>query len=243
MSKKKKNWGTVGWTEFRRVADLSNYPAWCRPDEVFVNSIYQVSVFYDDPISPFGKVTHLSFKTHDRQARHDWREMQRIKNEIVGEEVDSVEIYPAESKLMDTSNQYHLFCFPYYSLPIGIKERFVMEESSDGAKQRPFRPEFRPEDLATPEEARKSKNALSSGEKIVGYCPYPKCRGGLVLDEDVIARHEGGKEAPVTRLHCLNGHTLFIGKTEDIERAESDGHKEGSGENTKRGGEGDVGPA
>jgi len=60
----------------------------------------------------------LSIKRHDKEAFHDWRVFQRIKNAILGEEWEGVEIYPAESRLVDTCNQYHLFCwsdtFPIY---------------------------------------------------------------------------------------------------------------------------------
>jgi hypothetical protein len=42
----------------------------------------------------------------DGQAIHDWRELQRIKNEIVGDEIEAVELYPAESRLLDTANWY-----------------------------------------------------------------------------------------------------------------------------------------
>ena len=62
--------------------------------------------------------TYLSIKRLDREPIGDWRAMQKIKNAIVGAEWEAVEIYPAESRLVDTANQYHLFCwdapFPIY---------------------------------------------------------------------------------------------------------------------------------
>ena len=62
--------------------------------------------------------TYLSIKRLDREPINDWRAMQKIKNAIVGKEWEAVEIYPAESRLVDTANQYHLFCwdapFPIY---------------------------------------------------------------------------------------------------------------------------------
>jgi hypothetical protein len=41
-----------------------------------------------------------------------WQDFQRIKNELVGEEREAVELYPAESRLIDTSNAWHLWCPP-----------------------------------------------------------------------------------------------------------------------------------
>jgi hypothetical protein len=51
----------------------------------------------------------LSIRNNDRSTRRDWRDFQRIKNELVGPEYEMVEIYPSESHKVDTSNQYHLW--------------------------------------------------------------------------------------------------------------------------------------
>lgn len=56
-------------------------------------------------------MVHLSIKRFDRAPIHDWRVMQEIKNKILGPEHEAVELYPAESRLTDTANQYHLWCF------------------------------------------------------------------------------------------------------------------------------------
>ncbi len=99
------------WTPFkpgdvddlnRRLAEHGQAPE----DAVYLNSIYQVNVRrVDAPGWPCG-VIHLSIKTRDKRPLHDWRDLQRIKNEIVGPEHEAVELYPAESRLVDTSNQY-----------------------------------------------------------------------------------------------------------------------------------------
>lgn len=56
--------------------------------------------------------THLSIKRRDQESCHDWRHFQQIKNELCGKEREAVEIFPAESRLIDTSNQYHLWVLP-----------------------------------------------------------------------------------------------------------------------------------
>lgn len=56
-------------------------------------------------------VFHLSIRNNDRSAKHDWREFQRIKDEIVGKEAEMVEVYPKDSLLVDSSNQFHLWGF------------------------------------------------------------------------------------------------------------------------------------
>jgi len=62
--------------------------------------------------------TYLSIKRHDREPIGDWRTKHLIKNALLGEEWEAIEIYPRESRLVDSSNQYHLFgwqnTFPIY---------------------------------------------------------------------------------------------------------------------------------
>ena len=82
-----------------------------------VNNVYHVMVDYDPHLSDdifiqpalVGHITYLSIKRHDREPIHDWRDLQEIKNQIVGREHLAYEIYPPESLLYDTANQYHLW--------------------------------------------------------------------------------------------------------------------------------------
>ena len=82
----------------------------------------------------------LSIKRIDREPIVSWRDMQEIKNKIMGPEYEAVQIFPAESRLVDTSNQYHLLCFADEGVrwPFGYLEREVMdrdEAAMRGAKQ------------------------------------------------------------------------------------------------------------
>jgi len=156
MKRKKKNWNQVPWTPFDLANDLiEKLPDSYRPDHLFVNSIYQVSVWYERS-NVYGDIAHLSIKTPDKQARHDWRDMQRIKNELCGPECEAVELYPAESRVVDTANQYHLFVFKEHKLPLGFTERLVADGPTENiphtGRQRPWRPEFRPADALSDEE-------------------------------------------------------------------------------------------
>jgi hypothetical protein len=55
---------------------------------------------------------HLSFKRNDRAAVRDWRHFQAIKNEVAGAEREAIEIFPAESELVDGANEYHMWVLP-----------------------------------------------------------------------------------------------------------------------------------
>lgn len=90
-----------------------------------------------------GDVLWLSIKRRDRATVHDWRDLQRIKNMIVGDEHEGFEVYPAESRLVDTANQYHLWVFvdAAVRLPVGYQNRDVLgasEAAVFGAIQRGY---------------------------------------------------------------------------------------------------------
>lgn len=75
--------------------------------QCFKNDTYQVMcrLLPDDEHGMPCKVVHLSIKRVDREVIHDWRDLQAIKNELVGEQFDAVELYPAEDRLVDSANQ------------------------------------------------------------------------------------------------------------------------------------------
>ena len=85
--------------------------------------------------------TWLSIRRQDRKPIRDWRHFQRIKNELCGPEREAVELFPAESRLVDAANQYHLWVWPEGEhVPLGWEvERMVTgsaEAAAIGAVQR-----------------------------------------------------------------------------------------------------------
>ena len=113
-------------------------------DEIWCNDKYQVNIDRN-PEHNFGDdiaLVHLSIKTLDKAPIHDWREFQEIKNLIVGPECEGIEIYPAESRLLDSANQYHLWVLPWGAkVPCGFYGRGVTsEQPPGGGVQRPLEP-------------------------------------------------------------------------------------------------------
>ena len=106
---------------------------------IWMNNLYQVNVMELTPDGESGPaLVHLSIKRLDKAACHDWRHFQRIKNEIVGPEYEAVELYPAESRLVDTANQYHLWVIKdeTFRWPFGFGERLVVDNPGGNAVQR-----------------------------------------------------------------------------------------------------------
>jgi hypothetical protein len=120
--------------------------------QIWINSRYEVWVFeWPADQSPIKcPITQLSIKKRfTKDVIRDWRDLQRIKNEILGPNREAVELFPSEQRLMDTSNQYHLWALPEGQMfPFGYWSRVVSEETGDStARQRPFDKDVRPTDL------------------------------------------------------------------------------------------------
>jgi hypothetical protein len=90
--------------------------------QMYENDTYIVEIRYHPPF------VQLDIRRRDSGDCKNWRELQQIKNELVGPEHEAVELFPAESRLVDTANQYHLWVHvsPEYRFPFGFAERCVL---------------------------------------------------------------------------------------------------------------------
>lgn len=112
--------------------------------EIWINDIYQVNVLRGKDCDQYvhskllkGKCDYLTIKRLDKKAVHDWRHFQIIKNELCGDEREAVEIYPGETRLVDTANQYHLWVLPLgESMCFGFSKRTVDYTSKQGGFQK-----------------------------------------------------------------------------------------------------------
>jgi hypothetical protein len=144
-------------------------------EEIWTNDIYVVQVLRNIPVTvwkePNGNpllVTEISIRRKDREAIPDWRHFQWIKNQLVGEQNEGVELYPAEDRLLDTANQYYIWVFQNsrFRFPFGHFNRMVLDgESIMGEKQRPFPKDRRPQDIEKHRNAAKELLASIKKEK------------------------------------------------------------------------------
>lgn len=105
--------------------------------ETWRNHLYQVHVIPWTPMKINGRampLVQLSIRRLDRAPARDWRDFQAIKNQLLGDGVEAVELYPAEDRLMDTANQYHLWCVadPLFRFPFGYTAGRVVTDASIG---------------------------------------------------------------------------------------------------------------
>jgi hypothetical protein len=93
--------------------------------EVYRNNLYLVVIESTSPL------IHLCIRRHDGRPCPDWNHMQQIKTELIGPEHEAVELFPAESRLINTTNEYHLWVHPKsgFRFPFGFSwNRFVTEK-------------------------------------------------------------------------------------------------------------------
>mgnify|MGYP001266712038 CR=1 FL=1 len=108
--------------------------------EIYTNSIYQVAVYRGDEADDLvhvpelkGQCTWLSIKRRDKRPVNHWQDMQTMKNRLVGTECDAFQIFPAESRMVNTANQYHLIVLPEGKhLPFGWRTRAVKTQDNQG---------------------------------------------------------------------------------------------------------------
>lgn len=127
------------WTEFGRAIPFLNGHE-IKPEdpdysETWKNSLYQVAIHRP---GAEGGWTWLSIRANDRHWRHDWRHLQRIKNELLGEDVEAIELYPSADRTVDDANQYHLWALPAGErFPVGFNASEAPGHLS-GYAQRPL---------------------------------------------------------------------------------------------------------
>jgi len=124
------------------------------PDRSYRNDQYNVVVrvlnmdYEGKPLAAHETGLHLSIHRLDRKPIRDWRHLQAIKNEVAGPERTAIELFPPESQLVDTSNEFHLWVLPTSMvLPFVIPERLVLTPAegramfgTTAARQREWQP-------------------------------------------------------------------------------------------------------
>jgi hypothetical protein len=118
-------------TEARRIYDEEFLAG-----DVFMNDQYTVIRYAR------GDWHHLSIRRNDRKPCRDWRDFQQIKNELCGLEREGMELYPADSRVVDTANQFHIWVLPAgHAIPCGYSQGSKVgpdEHVIPGAVQRAF---------------------------------------------------------------------------------------------------------
>ena len=102
------------------------------PDEVWMNDRYQATIRYLNKDLGRDGICQMCIHSHTRATNRPWRHFQQIKNDVFGDEREALELYPAESRVVDTANEYHLWVWTKDSqIPVGFQERNVRYDIGD----------------------------------------------------------------------------------------------------------------
>lgn len=106
-------------TPFQLVeTNWKEVPEWVT--RVYANNKYRVTVGDNCPTTKGPAIRAMVQANNGMIIGDHWKELQRIKNEIFGEEALAIEYYPPQSKLVDQKNIYWLWIFPAGILPEAI---------------------------------------------------------------------------------------------------------------------------
>lgn len=73
-------------------------------------------------LTEWGQVIHACIRNAEN-TDIPWAEKQKIKNELFGIDSTAVEVFPADSELVDEANMYHIWVLPKsMRLPFSLKE-------------------------------------------------------------------------------------------------------------------------
>lgn len=102
------------------AAKTREYRRRARIAQAAINNRYSVQVSVVE--TELGAITHLWIRAHDGTMPRSWRDLQRIKDDLVGAERVAVEVFPPTSELVDSANMAHLWVYPPgHVLPFGLR--------------------------------------------------------------------------------------------------------------------------
>ena len=107
------------------------YHGWMREmDRSWVSEDNQYSVMSRLLRTPVGKVEHVVITSAAGCGKCDgsgdipWAVKMQIKNDLFGEKRPAIEVYPAQDRLVDAADTYHLWVFEKgFKMPFGIHAR------------------------------------------------------------------------------------------------------------------------
>jgi len=118
-------------------------------DGGILRECYESHLYYVEAYRYKGHIRQIMIRRHDWGPVFDWRDIQAIKNRIAGPEAEAIELFPAESRVVDNQNWRHLwlndngekFVWPNANgeqFLLGWKEASRCEDAT-GHTQRPLR--------------------------------------------------------------------------------------------------------
>lgn len=108
------------WIREPSPADQKYGSGWCREMDRCYRQGRKYLVMTRKIMTSWGTVEHACIRNVDN-SDIPWAEKQRIKNELFGDKVTAIEVYPSKNRLVDEAGMYHLWVLPEgFELPFGL---------------------------------------------------------------------------------------------------------------------------
>lgn len=120
-----KNLMKAGYSEFKDITKESlerlENVYFRPPDKIYQNGQFIVQVFEANNI---WNAKRAMIRWLDARPEIPWATLQRIKNDLFGEETLALEVFPKESNKIDVANMYWLWILPSsFDCPIEVKKK------------------------------------------------------------------------------------------------------------------------
>lgn len=115
LMRKRQSWSWVERTPTE--GERARYPAIRDIHAAYFNDVYSVQVYRVR--TDMGVVLHLIVRGQQDNQEPPWRDLQRIKDELLGEDAYAVQVYPRKADVVDQADVYHLWVLPN-ELPFGL---------------------------------------------------------------------------------------------------------------------------
>ncbi|MEN9924062.1 MAG: hypothetical protein RL268_188 [Pseudomonadota bacterium] len=124
-------WKTGNWGEWRMIPLPHGIPGhgWRREIRLaHANDLYAVM---ERPVETrWGTVRHLAIRTASN-LEPPWRDKQRIKDELFGQDAVAVEVMPPAGELIDEADMYHMWVLPEgFEMPFTLARRPALVEAA-----------------------------------------------------------------------------------------------------------------
>lgn len=111
----------TGWTAHPSPMQLGMGTGWFAEISRVYRQENEYVVMVRDLETEWGTVRHACMRNAD-STDIPWAEKQRIKNELFGNESTAIEVFPAETQLVDEAFMYHIWILPEgFKMPFTLK--------------------------------------------------------------------------------------------------------------------------
>jgi hypothetical protein len=97
--------------------------------EYFSNDRWKVLLNVGTGVAP---ALHISIMAQDLNSEPTWAECQAIKNQLLGNDQEMVQLYPAEKRLVNAAPIYHLWGIKGMPVPLGMGLENVIPPRASG---------------------------------------------------------------------------------------------------------------